>query len=187
MRTKEFTFESTMDRFHEIVERIFPLLQEEPKIALNQFSDEIYKTGGKPQPNSSWNDRANVRYGYQNDIPGILSETIAMMRLAPQGSDKVIKNAYDKHTQLGCQIDFFVDEVSYQCKTIRFTPRVLIVNDYVKVGKFGAPDYICLVDIDDRTCIIVPRLILTEFVGKFLYRSDLESIDAQIFNNEGKY
>ena len=187
MRTKEHTFESTMDRMSQIIKRIEPESQIEPLIAVEQFIVEITKTKGVPQPDAPWNDLANVRGGYWATIPGIIAETIAMWNLAPLGSDKVIKNAYDKHTQLGCQIDFFVDEVSYQCKTIRFTPRVLIVDDYVKVGKFGAPDYICLVDIDDKTCIIIPQLILTEFVGKFLYRSDLESIDAEVFNNEGKY
>lgn len=183
MRTKEYTFESAMDRFHEIIERIFPLLQEEPKIALNKFSEEIYKTGGKQQPNSKWNNDANIRYGYYDSITGIISETIAMMNLAPKESDKIIKNAYDKHTQWKLKIDFWVGELSYQSKTIRILAhRVFIEADYVE----GIADFICLTDIDDKNCYVVERTTLLEYAGKYVSRYDLEQMST-VFNNEGKY
>ena len=184
MRTKEHTFESTMDRMSQIIKRIEPLSQIEPLIAVEQFIVEITKTKGVPQPNAPWNDLANVRAGYQATIPGIVAETIAMWCLAPQESGKVIKNAYDKHTQVDLKIDFWVDDISYQSKTVRILAhRVLVEKDYVE----GIADFVCLTDIDDKNCFVVERTTLLEYAGKYISRWDLEQMSITVYNNEGKY
>ena len=184
MRTKEYTFESTMDRMYQIITRIEPFTQIETLTAVEQFIVEIKKTKGVPQPNTPWNELANVRGGYWATIPGIIAETIAMWNIAPQGSGKIIKNAYDKRTQVDFKIDFWVDELSYQSKTIRILMhRVFIEKDYVE----GIADFVCLTDIDDKNCFVVERSILLEHVGKYVSRYDLEQMSSTVYNNEGKY
>ncbi len=184
VRTDESTFESTMDRMCQIIKRIEPFTQIETLIAVEQFIVEIKKTKGVPQPNSPWNELANVRAGYWATIPGIVAETIAMWCLAPQESGKVIKNAYDKHTQVVLKIDFWVGGTSYQSKTIRILMhRVLIEKDYVE----GIADFVCLTDIDDKNCFVVERTTLLAYAGKYVSRWDLEQMSTTVYNNEGKY
>lgn len=182
MRTTGYTFEAYMERLDALVDRYGPHCQNETQIAVLQFVEEIQKTKGEPQPNSDWNERANVRHGYQLDVPCIAAEMMAMMWLAPRGSSLIVKNAYDKPTQVDDEIDFFVGDLSYQCKTVQFKgPTVLIEKKLVK----GIADYIFLVDIDDGVGISVPRPVLEQFVNERVSMWDFEQMDAQLFNNEG--
>lgn len=115
---------------------------------------------GRPQ-SGPWKS-VEVRHGYRNDIPGLISEIITMCQLPDVMCYKeTITAPQDEHTQRNLKIDIiakdvvdnFVD-ITFQVKTVCFDGHsVRLEPSFFE----GFAQYLSLVDIDDRECYICDR------------------------------
>lgn len=160
MRYDPHTYEGAKSRANQIIARLY-LMDCIPDQSIEEWDRYVRVTDpieGKAQTNMEWS-RVNNRNGYQNDIPGLISEIISQCCLAKLHGKKSILIAQDKETQFEKKIDFFCThnlaiESSVQVKTVR------MMGDRVRLDRSvyaGIAKSLCLVDIDSHFCCFLDR------------------------------
>jgi len=138
----------------------------------------------------NWNKETLARFGYRQDIPGLVSELLAMVTMAEIFGHQSISIHQDKETQSGLGIDFYVKMVellkSFQSKTMKFKGSTFtIYKDWFE----GTADFLVLSDIDDHETFVIPMELARERLqGKeTAKRSDLVEIATYYKNFGGMY
>lgn len=165
--------------------RAFP--QESVKCLTAYIKAANTNDGEKLPTNTPWSLETNNRAGYQNDIPGLMSELIAQWNLCGKYGDESLRIAQDEQTQRYDCIDFFINEDSYQCKTFRFDGKRMSVQ---RSWFNGIAKYLALVDIDDHKCYIIEREKLEKLYDEkrgWFYVWDLEEISTLHWDNTNDY
>lgn len=193
MRYDPHTYEGAKTRANQIITRLY-LRDLLPEQSLEQWEKYLGATDpiqGKSQTNMEWSP-VNNRNGYQNDIPGLVSEIIAQCNIAKLWGDKSILIAQDKYTQHEMKIDFFCThplaiESSVQVKTFRFNgDRMSMTREFYS----GQARSLALVDIDDRLCYFLERETVKQLYDTkrgYFFKWDLDEISTHKFDNKDDY
>lgn len=186
MRVSEYTYAGYKNKALNIfktLERKGILTNSSADDILNYFN-EADPIEGKSQPFSDWNEKANIRAGFKNDIPGLISETLAQSCIAKIYGIESTKSAQTRDDQLIRKIDFFFDngygKYSVQSKTIRF---VGVYGTIEKSWATGEANYLAITDIDDGECYIVEMEIIKELAGQRVDKRKLAEISSYTYNS----
>lgn len=136
---------------------------------------------GAPQLNGKWTT-GNARYGYRNDIVGLVSEIISQYALSLVYGEGSIVVKQDEETQSGRGIDFEVmlayTEIYVQSKTICFRRSFgLIEKSWTK----GEADWVAVTDIENREVFILPMGFIRKFAGKEVSDKDMEAASIHYY------
>lgn len=193
MRYEPHTYQSAKSRGSQIITRLL-IRDLIPEQSLREWEQYLHATDpieGKPQLNMDWSP-VNNRNGYQNDIPGLISEIIAQCNLAKLYGKDSILIAQDQYTQRDLKVDFFVTnnhahESSVQVKTFRFQgDRMSMTREYFA----GQATTLCIVDIDDHLCYCIDRQTVQQLYDTkrgYFYKWDLDALATIKFDNKDDY
>lgn len=193
MRYEPHTYVAARARGNQIIARLY-LLDIIPEVSLDAWEKYVKATDpieGKSQINMHWSS-VNNRNGYQNDIPGLISETIAQCNLAKLYGKDSILIAQDEETQRVQKIDFFCTnhlaaESAVQVKTFCFKgDRMSMTREYYA----GIAKSLCLVDIDEKLCYFLDRANVQQLYDTkrgYFYKWDLDELATHKFNNKDDY
>lgn len=136
---------------------------------------------GAPQINSKWT-QGNARYGYRNDVVGLVSEILSQYALSLVYGEDAIIVKQDKETQSTRGIDFEVwlpgTEIEVQSKTICFRRSFgLIEKSWAK----GEADWVAITDIENREVFILPMGFIRKFAGKEVSDKDMEAASIHYY------
>lgn len=166
------------------------LIPQSMQEVLNYF-DYADPVRGEPQPNLEWSP-VNYRNGYQNDIPGLLSEVLAQCNVAKLFGAHSVCIAQDEETQRYKKIDFFFTDtdnkqVAVQSKTIRFGGTR---TSFERIWFSGDADYLALTDIDDKVCYLIKKSNAESWVqqnGLYVHKWDLENLSTYWWDMTSDY
>jgi hypothetical protein len=188
-----YTYQAARARASQIIAKLF-ITGLIPDQSMEQWENYLTATDpieGRKQLNMKWS-LVNNRNGYENDIPGLVSEIIAQCNLASiYGKDSIVI-AQDEHTQRKLEIDFLVNnpttiEPTVQVKTICFrTERIGLPREYYG----GQAKTLSLVDIEQKISYFLDRETVKQIYDAkrgYFYKWDLDELATHKFDNKDAY
>lgn len=166
-------FAAYMSYFESVLAALIPYLPSDTVSSAIDFIEEEERTLGKPEKDSEWNNKANVRNGYHTDVPGMIGELICAAKLFTKF--KWISLPQDKYTQHTQKIDIIattnalLDDIAVQVKVVRLEGRNLLIEpSWLK----GESTHVALVDITDQELWVIDRFKLWEHHSEQILTED---------------